>query len=66
MKRKRITIATIFIMLAVTAFFAAPSFAAGKDFVPHKNVPGSKRLHMEKADNSGTVHKDPEYIADRQ
>ena len=35
------------------------------NFVPHKNVPGPARLHMEKADISGTVNKDPEWIADR-
>ncbi|MBW1997246.1 MAG: nuclear transport factor 2 family protein [Deltaproteobacteria bacterium] len=34
--------------------------------MPHKNVPGPKRLHMEKADNSGAVHADPQYMADRQ
>ena len=39
----------------------------GKDkFVPHKTVPGPPRLKMEVADNSGTVHTDPMYIADRQ
>ncbi|HYX37758.1 MAG TPA: acetoacetate decarboxylase family protein [Oligoflexus sp.] len=36
-----------------------------KEFVPHKNVPGPERLHMEKADNSGAVNTNPEFIADR-
>jgi len=65
MKVKK-NIVMVLMALVVTAFLAAPSFSAGKSFVPHKNVPGSKRLHMEKADNSGAVHEDPMYIADRQ
>ena len=35
-------------------------------FVPHANVPGPARLGVERADNSGTVHTDPTFIADRQ
>ena len=65
MKKKRNMIVTV-MALAMLGLFAVSGYAAGKNFVPHKNVPGSKRLHMEKADNSGTVHKDPMYIADRQ
>lgn len=37
-----------------------------RTFVPHKNVPGPPRLHVEGADNSGTVNADPMFIADRQ
>jgi len=35
-------------------------------FVPHKNVPGAVRLPTEKADNSGKVNADPQFVADRQ
>jgi hypothetical protein len=37
-----------------------------EEFVVHKNVPGPPRLQMEKADNSGKVNTDPQFIADRQ
>jgi 3-phenylpropionate/cinnamic acid dioxygenase small subunit len=33
--------------------------------VPHKNAPGPARLAMPKADNSGAVNANPEFIADR-
>jgi hypothetical protein len=35
-------------------------------FVPHSNVPRPPMLPVERADFSGTVHTDPQYIADRQ
>jgi acetoacetate decarboxylase len=35
-------------------------------FVPFATVPGPPRLEMAVADNSGTVHTDPQFIADRQ
>lgn len=35
-------------------------------FIPHTNVPGPVRLEVERADNSGAVHTDPMFIADRQ
>lgn len=35
-------------------------------FVPHKHAPGPPREQVEKADNSGKVNSDPQYIADRQ
>jgi acetoacetate decarboxylase len=38
---------------------------ATKGFVPHANVPGPTRLHMELADNSGAVNTDPMFMADR-
>jgi acetoacetate decarboxylase len=34
-------------------------------FVPHKNAPGPARLEVEKADNSGVVNADPQFMADR-
>lgn len=34
-------------------------------FVPHKNAPGPQRLEVEKADNSGVVNTDPQFMADR-
>ncbi|MBR1236401.1 hypothetical protein JQ597_26640 [Bradyrhizobium sp. AUGA SZCCT0177] len=34
-------------------------------FVPHKNAPGPPRLNVEKADNSGVVNTDVQFIADR-
>jgi acetoacetate decarboxylase/3-phenylpropionate/cinnamic acid dioxygenase small subunit len=45
---------------------AAPAWAQADKFVPHQNVPGPARLEMEKADNSGAVHADIQFIADRQ
>jgi hypothetical protein len=45
---------------------AVPTRAQADKFVPHKNVPGSTRLDMEKADNSGAVNADVRFIADRQ
>jgi hypothetical protein len=45
---------------------AAPAWAQVGTFVPHKNVPGPSRLEMEKADNSGAVKTDIQFIADRQ
>jgi len=44
----------------------AEQAGAKKGFVPHAEVPGPARLEMEKADNSGAVHMDLQYIADRQ
>jgi acetoacetate decarboxylase/3-phenylpropionate/cinnamic acid dioxygenase small subunit len=35
-------------------------------FVPHKNVPGPARLQVDRADFSGSVNTDPQFIADRQ
>jgi hypothetical protein len=35
-------------------------------FVPHQNVPGPPRRTTEKADNSGRVNTDPQFIADLQ
>ena len=35
-------------------------------FIPHKNVPGPAREATEKADNSGKVNADPQFVADRQ
>jgi SnoaL-like domain len=37
-----------------------------KQFTPHANVPRPPMLEVAVADNSGTVHTDPTYIADRQ
>lgn len=34
-------------------------------FVPHKNAPGPRRLDVERANNSGTVNADPQFMADR-
>jgi len=45
---------------------AVPTRAQADKFVPHKNVPGPPRLDMEKADNSGAVNADVQFIADRQ
>lgn len=39
---------------------------SSEKFVPHKNVPGPPRQQMEKADNTGKVNKDIQFIADRQ
>ena len=39
---------------------------SNEKFVAHKNVPGPQRLQLEKADNSGKVNSDPQFIADRQ
>ena len=36
------------------------------NFIPHKNVPGPKREPTEKADNSGRVNTDTQFVADRQ
>jgi acetoacetate decarboxylase len=44
---------------------AAPAWAQSDKFVPHKNVPGPARLEMEKADNTGAVNADIQFIADR-
>jgi len=52
-------------LFAVSAAFAIQTAKKG-EFAPHKNVPGPVRLEMEKADNSGEVHTDPQFIADRQ
>ena len=55
---------------ALTCLFitglAASAWAQADAFVPHKNVPGPSRLEMEKADNSGAVNADIQFIADRQ
>jgi hypothetical protein len=50
--------------LLVTAL-AAPAWAQADKFVPHKAVPGPSRLEMEKADNSGAVNTNIQFIADR-
>ena len=51
------------------AFFvvalAAPAWSQSDKFVPHKNAPGPPRLDLEKADNSGVVNTDIQFIADR-
>jgi acetoacetate decarboxylase len=39
---------------------------SNEKFVVHKNAPGPPRQHVEKADNSGKVNTDPQFIADRQ
>lgn len=39
---------------------------SNEKFLPHQNVPGPPRQQMEKADNSGKVNKDLQFIADRQ
>ena len=44
---------------------AAPAWAQADKFVPHKTVPGPSRLDLEKADNSGAVNTDIQFIADR-
>jgi 3-phenylpropionate/cinnamic acid dioxygenase small subunit len=44
---------------------AALAWAQADKFVPHKNAPGPARLEVEKADNSGTVNTDIQFIADR-
>ncbi|RTZ90457.1 MAG: hypothetical protein DSY91_06405 [Deltaproteobacteria bacterium] len=65
MVKKRNKNIMMFVVLAVAVLFATGSFAANS-FIPHKNVPGPKRLQLEKGDNSGVVHTDPKFIADRQ
>jgi hypothetical protein len=45
---------------------AAPVCAQGEKFVPLKNAPGPPRLDVERADNSGAVNTDIQFIADRQ
>jgi len=66
------------ILIAIAVVFAvSPAFVIAKDgdfirtikegeFIPHKNAPGPARLEVYRADNSGEVHNDPQYIADRQ
>ncbi len=44
---------------------SSPGWAQDDAFVPHKNVPGALRLDMAKADNSGAVNADIQFIADR-
>jgi acetoacetate decarboxylase len=39
---------------------------AKEAFVPHKNVPRPPTLEVERADNSGTVNTDVQFMADRQ
>src|SRR5678815_2795132 len=39
---------------------------AKEAFVPHAGVPRPATLEVAKADNSGVVHTDPQYIADQQ
>jgi acetoacetate decarboxylase/predicted SnoaL-like aldol condensation-catalyzing enzyme len=57
-------------LLALTiglgVLLSTQAIAANSEFKPHAEVPGPERLKMEAADYSGTVHKDVEYIADRQ
>jgi acetoacetate decarboxylase len=48
----------------VTAL-AVPALSQADDFKPFPNVPGPARLQMEKADNSGVVNTDIQFIADR-
>ena len=43
-----------------------PASPQADTFVPHKSVPGPPRLKMEKADNSGAVNTNVQFIADRQ
>jgi acetoacetate decarboxylase len=50
--------------LLVTAI-ATPAWAQAEKFVPHKTAPGPARLDVEKADNSGTVNANIQFIADR-
>jgi acetoacetate decarboxylase len=57
---------SIFSVFAVFAIFACVVSAAEDSFQPHADVIGPKRLQMEKADNSGVVNTDPQFIADRQ
>lgn len=51
--------------LVLVTLFAASAWAQDDSFVPHKNAPGPIRLDMVKADNSGTVNTDVQFIADR-
>jgi hypothetical protein len=51
--------------LLVTVLASPASAAQADKFEPHSTVPGPKRLQMEKADNSGTVKADIQFIADR-
>jgi hypothetical protein len=44
---------------------AARAWAQADKFVPHKTVPGPSRLKVEKADNSGAVIANIQFIADR-
>jgi len=37
----------------------------GETFIPHQNVPGYPRLPTAKADSSGKVNADPQFMADR-
>jgi SnoaL-like domain len=53
--------ALTFLVMAI----AAPAWAQADKFVPHMNAPGPSRLDMEKADNSGAVNTDIQFIADR-
>jgi acetoacetate decarboxylase len=55
---------------ALTCFLvttlAIPAWSQAEKFVPHENAPGPTRLDVEKADNSGAVNTDIQFIADRQ
>ena len=53
--------ALAFLVMAI----AAPAWSQADKFVPHKNAPGPPRLDLEKADNSGAVNTDIQFIADR-
>ena len=53
------------VLTSLVVVLGLPVWAQSDDFVPHKNVPGPARLEMEKADNSGTVNTDTQFIADR-
>jgi len=64
MKSKTLGLLTLTLGLGVAGLGQA--LAADSDFKPHAEVPGPKRLKMEEADYSGAVHKDLQYIADRQ
>ena len=54
-------IALAFLVVAI----AAPAWSQADKFVPHKDASGPPRLDMEKADNSGAVNTDIQFIADR-
>jgi len=53
--------ALAFLVMAI----AAPAWSQADKFVPHENAPGPPRLDLEKADNSGAVNADIQFIADR-
>ncbi len=59
--RKFLGLSLLALLLSATALFGTEELTAFQ-----KRIPGPKKLAMTEADYSGTVHTDPQYIADRQ